>query len=123
MKSLLSPPASIGAAIGTAGLVFAIYALNVPNVAVIHATDAHDTNIEAARKKAAWSAAIATLAVSALAKDLNPWIVGGGAIIVSDLYVRHANATSPDTGQMVATQGYGQPVQDQGNYATSYTQG
>lgn len=111
-KSLLNPPASIGAAIGTAGLVIAIYAINLPNIAQIHATDAHDTNINAARKKAAITAAIAAAAVSVLSHDLNPWILGGGAIIISDVFFRHANSTNPVTGEMVATSGYGQVMPD-----------
>lgn len=118
-KSLLSPPASIGAAIGTGGLVFAIYAITVPNIATIHATDAHDTNVEAARKKAAISAALAALAVTVLSKDLNPWIVGGGAIILSDLYVRHANVSAPDGSGMVSNEDYGRIV---GKWGSEYTQ-
>ena len=110
-RSILSPPASIATAIGTAGLVYAIYGLNVPNLAVIHATDANDSNIETARKKATWQAAIAVLTVTLITKDLNPWIVGGGAIVVSDWYTRHANATAPDTGQLVSNEDYGNQLQ------------
>lgn len=119
-KSLLNPPASIGVAIGTAGLVFAIYAITVPNIGVIHATSAHDTSVESARKKAAISAGIAAAAVTILSRDLNPWIVGGGAIIVSDIFVRHANASSPDGTGIVSNQEYGKVT---GNWAEDFTQG
>lgn len=118
MKSILNPPQSIGVAIATAGLTFGIYALSVPNLATIHATDPHDTNIDAARKKAAISAALASLAIATVARDLNPWILGGGAIVVSDWFVRHANTTSPTTGQMVATTTYGGPTG--GGYGQAY---
>lgn len=121
LKRILSPGGSIGVAIGTAGLVYAIYGLNVPNLGVIHATDPNDQNVEAARKKATWEAALAVIAATALTRDLNPWIMGGGAIILSDWYVRHANAIHPETGELVSHDGsYGPPVQDTGDYGTSY---
>lgn len=121
-KTLLNPPASIGAAIATTGLVIGIYAITLPNVAQIHATDAHDPNIDRGRKKAAIIAGIAAAAVSVLSHDLNPWILGGGAIIVSDIVVRHANVTNPVNGQLVSDQGYGQTVPNTGQYATDLTQ-
>ena len=121
LKRILSPSGSIGVAIGTAGLVYAIYGLNVPNLGIIHATQANDSNVESARKKAAWEAAFAVFAASILTRDLNPWIFGGGAIVVSDWYTRHANATNPETGQVVANPGsYGSQVQNTGQYGTNY---
>lgn len=115
LKSIFtSPGASMGAAIGTAGLVYAIYALNVPNLGTVHATDAHDNNIETARKKAAIEAGLAAAAVAILTKDLNPWILGGGAIVVSDWWIRHANASHPETGALVNPNGYGDKMQGQG---------
>lgn len=116
--SILNPPQSIGAAIGTAGLTFAIYATSLPDLATIHSTDAHDSSVDAARKKAAISAALAALAIATIARDANPWILGGGAIIVSDWWFRHANATSPDTGKMVASDGYSSPAA--GDYGNAY---
>lgn len=122
-KSLLSPPAAIGTALGTAGLVMAIYALTVPNVGVIHATTAHDTNVDAARRKAAIAGAFAAGAITLLSKDMSPLILGGGAVIISDIYVRHANAVHPVTGQLVATTEYGPPAEDSGQpYAADFTQ-
>src|SRR6516165_8653553 len=110
VKRLLSPPASVGVAIGTMGLVFAIYAFSMPNVATVHGTDPHDINIDKARKKAAITAGLAAGAAALLARDLNPWILGGGAIIVSDVFVRHANITHPDTGDIVSNENYGKPI-------------
>lgn len=91
-------------------------------MAQIHATDPHDPNIDRARKKAAITAGVAAAAVSVLSHDLNPWILGGGAIIVSDVFVRHANVASPVNGQVVSDQGYGQTVPNSGQYATELTQ-
>lgn len=120
LKSILSPPASVGVAIGTAGLVFAVYAVTVPNIGLVHATDAHDINVDAARKKAAITAGLIAGAVSVLARDVNPWILGGGAIIISDIFIRHANVTSPQDGKMVSTTEYGTPAQDNGPYGVNY---
>ena len=120
VKRLLSPPASVGIAIGTMGLVFAVYALTVPNLGTIHATDAHDVNIDKARKKAAITAGLAAGAAALLSRDLNPWILGGGAIIISDMFVRHANVTHPDTGEVVSDMDYGKPIPDTGDYAENY---
>jgi hypothetical protein len=122
IKRLLSPPASVGVAIGTMGLVFAIYALTMPDIARIHATDPHDVNIDKARKKAAVTAGLAAGAAALLARDFNPWILGGGAIIISDMFVRHANVTHPDTGEVVSDTGYGKPIPDMGQYAEEYVQ-
>jgi len=118
----LSPPASVGVAIGTTGLVLAIYAFSMPNVATMHGTDAHDVNIDKARKKAAIMAGLAAGAAALLSRDLNPWILGGGAIILSDIFVRHANVTHPDTGDVVSDEQYGPPIADTGNYAEEYPQ-
>lgn len=121
-KTLLNPPASIGVAIGTMGIVFAIYAVTVPNMAQIHATDAHDINVNTSRKKAAIIAGVAAAAVSVLSHDLNPWILGGGAVIVSDVFIRHANVTNPATGKVVADTGYGQAVPSTAGYGTDLSQ-
>jgi len=53
-----------------------------------------------------------------LSQDLNPWIIGGGAVILSDVFVRHANITSPDTGKIVASD-YGQTVQSSPYYGAN----
>lgn len=86
----------------------------------IHATDAHDINVDAARKKAAIQAGIAAGAVTLLSRDLNPWILGGGAIIISDVFIRHANIVSPDDGKVVATTSYGPSVQNTGSYGQNF---
>lgn len=119
-NKLLTPPASIGVAIGTAGLVMAIYALTVPNVGVIHATAVNDSNVDSARKKAAVAGALAAGGVTLLSRDVNPLILGGSAVIISDWYVRHANATHPVTGAMVASTGYGPDVADSAGYGQEY---
>ncbi len=108
-KSILKPEGSIVAGIATGALVIAIYQMNVGNVVQIHMTPAHDTNVEASRKKAAIQAVAAVSAVSLLTKDATIFILGGGMIVLLDWHVRHAAAAAPDTGQLVANTGYGGP--------------
>jgi hypothetical protein len=105
--SILKPDGSIGMGIATMVVTYAIYDHALPDMATIHATDAGDINIEAARKKAAWTSAAAVSAITLLTKDVNILILGGVMLFALDMHTRHANATNPDTGNLV-TSGYGQ---------------
>jgi hypothetical protein len=104
--SILKPDGSIGLGIATMVLVWALYDHALPNMAMIHATDAGDINIDAARKKATWEAAGGVAAITLLTKDVNILILGGVTLFALDMHARHANACNPDTGELV-TQGYG----------------
>jgi len=106
MGSLLkTPQASIGMALATSGLVYGLYTLNIPSLAGVHATKANDINIQAGRKKAAITAGVAVVGVSAISRDINVFIVAGALLIVLDASCRHANASSPKTGQLVSPDG------------------
>jgi hypothetical protein len=107
-KSILKPDGSIGLGIATMVLTYAIYDHNLPDMATIHATDPGDINVEAARKKAAWTAAAAISAITLLTKDVNILILGGVTLFAFDMHTRLANATNPATGSLVSQgQGYG----------------
>ena len=110
-KSILKPDASIGVALATAGLAYGVYSFSLPNTATMHATQAHDNNIESARKKAAWTAVAIVGAVSLLTKDVTVFTIGGMTVVALDWHARHANAVSPETGQLVDNNGY-QPAQN-----------
>jgi hypothetical protein len=101
-KSILKPQESIVSGIATGVLVYAVYERALPNAATMHATKANDKNIEAGRKKASWTAAGVVAAISLLTRDANVFILGGAVLIALDAQARHANATSPTTGQLVA---------------------
>jgi hypothetical protein len=104
--SIFKPEGSVVAGAAVAALVYATYSQSVPNASVVHATQAHDTNIESGRKKAAWTSAAVVGGVSLIARDPTIFVLGGLVLIALDFHARHANATDPATGDLVSTQGY-----------------
>lgn len=109
-KSILEPQGSVIGGIATAVLVYAIYDRALPDAATMHATDANDINIEAGRKKATITAAGVLGAITLLTKDVNIFILGGVVLFALDFHARHANATNPQTGNLVSDQGYSQEL-------------
>src|SRR4051794_25768130 len=101
-RSATSP--TLGASV--AALVYGIYTFSTPPTAVIHATQAGDDNIERGRKKAAWTAAAVVAGVSLMTRDKTIFVMGGAMVVALDWHTRHANAVSPDTGQLVDSAGY-----------------
>lgn len=101
-KPLVKPENSIVISLTIAGFVAGSYFGLVGPASDVHATDALDGNVGASLKKAGWAAAALVGAATLLSRDLNPVILGGGAIIVMELYYRHAHMTNPATGQIDA---------------------
>ncbi len=106
MASVLKPEGSITLGVAVAALTYGIYTFSTPNTSVIHATDAHDVNIEAGRKKAAWTSAAVVAGVALITRDKTIFVLGGAMLIALDWHTRHANAVSPETGQLVSNEGY-----------------
>lgn len=106
-KSILKPEGSIGLGIATAITMYAIYDRSLPDAATMHATDANDINIEAGRKKATLTATAVLGTITLLTRDINVFILGGVTLFALDFHARHANATHPDTGNLVADKNYG----------------
>jgi hypothetical protein len=104
--SILKPDGSVALGIATMVFVAFIYDKELPDMATIHATDAGDINVEAARKKAAWTGAAAISGITLLTKDTNILILGGVTLFALDMHTRHANMSNPVTGQLVSDQGY-----------------
>jgi hypothetical protein len=102
ITSILKPDGSIALGLATGILVYAVYDHSLPTTAVVHATDAGDMNIEASRKKAAWMSAGVVSAVTLLTKDVNILILGGVVLFGLDFHTRHANASNPETGDLVS---------------------
>jgi hypothetical protein len=100
--AVLKPENSVVIAIATGLLVYAVYDRSLPNAAMMHATDSGDLSIESGRKKAAWTAAAVVFGVTALTKDVNPLVIGGATLFAFDWHARHANASNPDTGDLVS---------------------
>lgn len=106
IKSILKPDGSIIVGIATAVTMYAIYDRALPDAATMHATDANDINIEAGRKKATLTAAAVLGTITLLTKDVNVFVLGGVVLFALDFHARHANATNPQTGNLVSDQGY-----------------
>jgi hypothetical protein len=104
--SILKPDGSVVIGIATGILVYAVYDHSLPDTATIHATDAGDINVEASRKKAAWSSAAVLSAVTLMTKDVNVFVLGSVVLFALDMHTRHANASNPSNAELV-TQGYG----------------
>lgn len=106
ITSILKPDGSIAIGIATMVAVYTIYDRSLPDVATIHATDANDINIEAARKKATLTSAGVLSVITLLTKDINVFILGGVTLAALDFHTRHANAANKDTGELVSDEGY-----------------
>lgn len=111
VKSMLSPPASVGTSVGVMALVYTVYNSNLPASAVMQATDAYDNNLESGRKKAAYMSVAAVAAISLLTKDVTVFTFGGFAVLALDWSARHSIATHPATGQIVVDSPANPPLQ------------
>lgn len=100
-KSLLKPENSIIVSLTVAGFVAGAYYSTVGPVSDVHAMPANDVTINRSLQKAGWIAAALVGAATIFSKDLNPVILGGGAIIVMELAYRHAHQTSNMDGAAV----------------------
>lgn len=106
MASILKPEGSITLGVATAALVYGVYTFSTPPTAVVHATQANDDNIDRGRKKAAWFSAAVVSGIALLTRDKTIFVLGGLMLIGLDWHTRHANAVSPETGQVVSNDGY-----------------
>ena len=79
--------------------VYAIYNLHMPASADLRGAPAHNTDAESSRKQAAWESGALLLAVAAITKDMNAFIIGGIALVAIDMSYKHANAVNPATGK------------------------
>lgn len=104
--SILKPDASVMVGVSTAALVGFIYSYGVPSMAMVHATAAQDLNVEAGRKKAAWTGAAAVAILSLITRDRTVFVIGGLAVIALDWHARLANAANPTDGKIVSNAGY-----------------
>lgn len=104
--SVLKPEGSLMLGAAVAAMVYGVYSYGLPNVAEIHATQANDHNVEAGRKKSAWTSAVVVSGVSLIARDKTIFVLGGAVLIALDWHARHANAADPDTGRLVDQNGY-----------------
>jgi hypothetical protein len=97
-KSVLKPEGSVVAGIATAGLVYAIYQMDLGPVAQVHASPPNLGFLEPSRKKAAYTSFATVAALTLIAKDANIGILGFVSIIAMEVHYRHAIMSNPDTG-------------------------
>ncbi len=101
-KSVLKPEGSVMAAVAVAGSVVAIYAMDVGNVSMAHATEPNNPALESARKKAGYTSFLFVSALTLITKDMNVGSLGFGSIVAMELHYRHAIMANPATGQIQA---------------------
>ena len=102
LRSILKPEGSVMAAVAVAGMVYAIYQLNVGSVSQAHASDANHPALESSRKKAGYTSFIAVAGLTLITRDGNVGILGFGSIVAMEVSYRHAIMASPTTGEIVA---------------------
>ena len=100
LKSVLKPDSSVTVGLAEAAAVYVIYTSALPNHADIRSAPAHNTDIESARKAAAWKSAALLGFVFLLTQDLNSFLIGGLALGGIDYMTKHANGTNPATGKL-----------------------
>jgi len=100
--AIIKPPESIMIGLAEATAIYAIYQSALPSHTEIRAAKPHDTDVEAARKKAAWTSAAVLGFVYLLTRDLNSFLLGGLALGGIDFLTKHANGTDPKTGKLSA---------------------
>lgn len=105
MLSRLQPDSAV--VVGVLGAVgtLLIYNGQVPNLTDVRSADAHNDDVDKARRTAAIESVVLIGGLSLFSRDLTPWILGGIALIGMDYAVKHHNSIDPATGSMVADTG------------------
>jgi hypothetical protein len=99
-SAIKAPDSKVTIGLAQAAVVFEIYQHYLPTHTDIRAADAHNSDVEAARKKAAWTSALFLGLVFFMTQDIDSATIGGAALAGIDLMTKHANAVNPNTGKM-----------------------
>lgn len=95
----LKPEVSITTGLAVGALVWTIYNRALPADVDMRVAQPNDQDVEASRKKAAYTAAAAVSAVSLIAQDATVFILGGSMVVAVDWWARHSNAVNPELGK------------------------
>ncbi len=95
----LKPEISITTGLAVAALVYTVYNRALPADVDIRVAQPNDDDVEASRRKAAYTAVAIVSVVSLIAKDPTVFILGGAATVGVDWWTRHANAVDPAFGR------------------------
>lgn len=87
----LKPEASLGMALATGTIVYAVHQNMTPSVADIRSLDKNNGDVQSAERTATWTSAAIVAGVSLLAKDATIFIVGGAITIALAWTTRHAD--------------------------------
>lgn len=98
--SILKPEGSLTLGVAVGAMVYGVYNYSLPTTAVMQATSPQSMDIEAARRKAAWTSATIVSIVALMAKDKTIFVLGGLVVIALDVHARLANAAVPGTGKV-----------------------
>lgn len=98
--SRLKPDSATAVGLITAAGVFLIYNNALPSVTDVRVSAAHNDDIDAARKHAAWESAILVGLVFLVARDLNSYIISAAALVGIDYVYKHNNGINPNTGKL-----------------------
>jgi len=100
-KSILrSPSEGVMVGLGTAIAVALIYNSQLPSGADIRAGNPNNSDIESARKAAAWKSAGLIGLVFLVTRDLNAFIISGATLTGVDYAAKHHNAINPGSGKL-----------------------
>lgn len=97
LSKLGAPDSATMVGLLTAAGVYLIYNNSLPSVADVRSAAPHDTDVESARKAAAWKSAALIALVFVVARDLNSYIISGAALFGIDYMYKHNNAIHPHT--------------------------
>lgn len=100
-KTFLKPSESVMVSLATGAMVFGVYQYTMPSVSEVHATEAHNPNLDAGRKKAMWTSAAVVGGMFLVTHDPNVFMIGGLSFLALEWSYRHANSTDHQTGKVV----------------------
>lgn len=103
LKSVFkAPEASVTTGLAEGAAILAIYANALPTHADIRSANPNNTDVESARKKAAWMGFAIIGLVFIMTRDRNSALIGGASLAGIDFLVKHANGVDPGTGKLVS---------------------
>lgn len=100
-KTFLKPSESVMVSLATGAMVFGVYQYSMPSISEVHATDAHNVNLDSGRKKAMWTSAAVVGGMFLVTRDPNVFMIGGLSFLALEWSYRHANSTDAKTGKVV----------------------
>lgn len=100
MRSNLTPDSATVVGLLSAAGVYLIYSGSLPSIADARTAEPHNTDLESARKAAAWKSAALLSVVFLVARDINSYIISGVALVGIDYMHKNANAIHPMTGKV-----------------------